>query len=91
MLTIIDLANRLRDCLEHEDQSKIYGYSDAELQSLVLRSMLRYEPDDRITVNQALRSEWTSDYGIPALLKVVPDLDLAGLGICQTIAASERS
>lgn len=87
------LANRLRHCMEHEDQSKIYGYSDVELRSLekMLRSMLQYEPGDRITVDQALRSEWTRDYGIPALLKAVPDVDLSGLGISQTIVAENQS
>ena len=81
------LTNRLRDCMEHEDDSKTYGYSEGELRSLeeLLRSMLQYEPNARITVDQALRSEWARDYGIPALLKAVPDVDLSSLEINHTV------
>jgi len=87
------LAHRLRDCMEHEACSTIYGYSDIELRSLekMLRSMLQYEPNNRITVDQALRSEWARDYGIPALLKAVPDVDLSSLGVNQTVGAQNQS
>ena len=80
------LANRIRDCMEHEAHSKRYGYLDEELRSLedMLRSMLQYEPSDRITVDQARRSEWAREYGIPALLKAVLDVDLRSLGINET-------
>ena len=73
--------------MEHEDDSKTYGYSEEELRSLekLLRSMLQYEPNARITVDQALRSEWARDYGIPALLKAVPDVDLSSLEINHTV------
>jgi hypothetical protein len=77
--------------MEHEACSKIYGYSDMELRSLekMLRSMLQYEPNNRITVDQALRSGWARDYGIPALLKAVPDVDLSSLGVNQTVGAQK--
>lgn len=75
--------------MEHEADSQIYGYSEEELPSLeqLLRSMLQYEPNARITVDQALRSEWARDYGIPALLKAVPDVVLSSLEINHTLGA----
>ena len=86
------LANRLRECMEHEADSEIYGYSDVELRSLekMLRSMLKYEPNDRVSADQALRSEWARDYRIPALLKAIPELDLSSLGIYPTNGAREE-
>ena len=82
-------TDRLRECMEHDADSKTYGYSDEELRSLerLLRSMLQYEPKARITANQALGSEWARDYGIPALLKAIPDIDLSSLGIDSTVGA----
>lgn len=87
------LANRLRDCMEHEADSEVYGYSDVELRSLekMLRSMLKYEPNDRVSVDEALRSEWARDYGIPALLKAIPELDLSSLGIYPTNGARDKT
>ena len=87
------LTDRLYDCMEHETHSETYGYSDEELRSLehMLRLMLQYEPSARITADQALRSEWARDYGIPALLKAVPDVDLSSLGINQTVSARRES
>lgn len=87
------LANRLRDCMEHEADSEIYGYSDVELWSLekMLRSMLKYELNDRVSVDEALRSEWARDYGIPALLKAIPELDLYSLGIYPTNVARDKT
>lgn len=80
------LTVRLRECMESESNSNTFGYGDAELQSLekLLRSMLQYEPNNRIKVNQTLSSEWVQGYGIPALLKSVPDVDLSMWGIKQT-------
>ena len=73
------LTDRLRECMKSEPHYQTFGHCDAELQSLekLLRSMLQYEPNNRITVNQTLSSEWVQDYGIPALLKSVPDVDLS--------------
>ena len=79
--------------MDHEARSRSYGYSDVELRSLekMLRSMLQYEPSDPITVDQALRSEWARAYGIPALLKAMPDVDLSSLGINQIVDAQKQS
>lgn len=73
------VTDRLRECMKSEPHYQTFGHCDAELQSLEksLRSMLQYEPNNRTTVNQILSSEWVQDYGIPALLKSVPDVDLS--------------
>lgn len=75
------LIDRLRTSVSHETHSTIYGHSDEELRSMekMLLSMLRYDPNDRITADEALRSEWARDYGIPALLKSLPEVNLSSL------------
>ena len=88
--SLTSLTDRLRGCTEeHEADSKIYGYCEEELRSLemMLRSMLQYEPNARITAEQALRSEWARDYGTPALLRAVPDVDLSSLETNRTVGA----
>ena len=75
------LTTRLRECMQNESRFKTFGHGDAELQSLekLLCSMLQYEPNNRINVNQALSSQWVQDYGIPGLLKCVPDVNLSSV------------
>lgn len=43
------LTDRIRDCMEHEADSKTYGHSEEELPSSeeLLRSMLQYESNVR--------------------------------------------
>ena len=76
------LAARLRENMGTNSKSMRYGHSPAELQSLetLLRALLQYEPEKRMTVDQALKSEWVQHYGIPALQACLPDLDLSYLG-----------
>ena len=75
------LSHRIRDAMRQErgGESAVFGYPEAELESLekMLRSMLQYEPKDRATVDQVLRSEWVREYGMPALIDAVPDVDLS--------------
>jgi len=74
------LAERLRRSLGRETDTAAYGFGESEMGSLeeLLMSMLRYEPQDRVTVDDALNSGWVRDYGIPALKEGVPDVDLSG-------------
>ena len=75
------LIDRLRASISHENRSTFYGHLNEDLRSLekMLLSMLRYDPNDRITADEALRSEWARDYGIPALLKSLPEVNLSSL------------
>ena len=75
------LTDRIRDCMGQKRESEIFGYSEMELISVekMLRSMLQYEPESRATVDQVLNSEWVREYGIPALMDAVPDIDLSKL------------
>lgn len=77
------LAEKIRRCIGREAHCATYGFSEPEMQSLeaLLRSMLQYEPKDRITAEEALRSEWVQTYGIPALTEAIPDIDLSSLGL----------
>ena len=71
------LTVRLRENIETKPEATPLVYSEEELQSLetTLRSMLHYEPNKRMTVDQALKSKWVQNYGIPALLECIPDLN----------------
>ena len=74
------LTRRIRDSMgQKEGESEAFGYREAELKSLeeMLRSMLQYEPQNRVTVDQVLRSEWARAYGFPAIVDAVPDIDLS--------------
>ena len=75
------LTQRIREYLGQQggETEALFGYPEAELKSLeeMLRSMLQYEPKDRATIDQVLRSEWVREYGIPAIMHAVPDVDLS--------------
>ena len=74
------LTRRITDSMGQKGgESEAFGYSDAELKSLeeMLRSMLQYEPENRVTVDQVLRSEWAREYAMPAIIDAVPDIDLS--------------
>lgn len=75
------LTDRIRVCMGQDGGSEAFGYTEIELKSLekMLRSMLQYEPESRATVDQVLNSEWVREYGIPAIIDAVPDLDLSKL------------
>ena len=75
------LTDRIRDSMGQGGESEAFGYTELELKSIekMLQSMLQYEPKDRATVDQVLRSEWVREYGIPALIDAVPDVDLSNL------------
>ena len=74
-------AVRLRDRMRNDTDPAKPVYSDAELMSLekLLRSMLQYEPNNRITITEALHSEWARLYGLPALLESFPEIDLSAI------------
>ena len=78
------LAYRIRNRMGRGADSTTDKFSDLEMQSLeeLLQSMLQYEPKNRITVNEALRTRWVREYGIPALKEGNPDIDLSYLRLC---------
>ena len=88
-----DLKEQLRSSLGRETDSAAYGYGESEMTSFgeLLKSMLRYEPQDRVTVDEALKSGWVRDYGIPALKESVPDIDLSSLGVPQHVGEKDES
>ena len=73
------LTDRIRDSLGLREESETFGYTEVELKSLekMLRSMLQYEPENRATVDEVLRSEWVREYGMPAFIDALPDVDLS--------------
>ncbi|KAL9123837.1 MAG: hypothetical protein Q9217_006775 [Psora testacea] len=75
------LTDRIRDSMGQGGESEAFGYPELELKSIekMLQSMLQYEPRNRATVDQVLRSEWVREYGIPALVDTVPNINLSNL------------
>lgn len=88
-----DLTERLRDSVGLKADSVGYGFDESEMGSFeeLLRSMLRYEPLDRVTVDEALKSGWVRKYGMPALEKVFPDIGLSCQGVPQHIGEKEEA
>ncbi|MCJ1462051.1 hypothetical protein MMC07_000651 [Pseudocyphellaria aurata] len=78
---LLDLTENLRRCVGRKAESTAYGLDESESKTFeeLLKSMLRYEPQDRVTADEALKSDWVRLYGIPALKKNIPDIDLSSL------------
>lgn len=82
-----DLKNRLYRSVGRDTHSAAYGFDEFEMGIFeeLLRSMLKYQPQDRVTVDKALQSEWVRRYGIPALKECVLDIDLSSLEVPQDV------
>lgn len=60
------LAERVQNLRRRDDSGSFRSHELKTIEDL-LRKMLKYDPADRITAEEAVKSDWMTQYGLPAI------------------------